>query len=683
MHTPSLPSLPSLPDRYELIRQIGQGGMARVFLAHDHTTRSRVAIKVLFDHLQRQPAIVERFKREITIARRIAHPHIIQIHDLVETPDVLALVMEFVEGTDAKTHLLRHGPLPVLVATDLLDQALSALAHAHAARVLHRDVKPHNMLLCKEDSGRYVLKIADFGLARVDDLISLSTHTQALGTIEYMAPEQLDSHLIDARADLYALGVTAYEILTGKLPFTAPTPMLIAQAHQRAPRPLASALRPELPAHLDEWLVRAMAIHPHERFATATAMLLAMHEHTALRPIPSTKLCPLCRAELIRGLHICIQCEYPLELAVTQPNQGHLTLLMESNPRGRHVLTQQEQDSIIARLRADSSCADALFIDWNLGQIPVIIAKNLTVADGNRLIQLLSTPHTRELRFELLDQAERGTSIMLAYKHFPSLGNVWGVIATLTLLFCAVGLTILLRPLIPFAEATILSPFIFLGLVVSSALIGGTLTLGVLGAVRTGYNVLTFKYGQVGLPGRDDGSHMTSLLTHMPAQTRALLDALRTPHTRALYRQLLSATLLLHQRVEDAQTQRALGQILEQSTLVAEAIAVTEREIEVLSGAQLKALDVLATSTEGAEHERAHEVLRELDAAQRHITMLTAELLSLHASLDELTPAQDLPVEDAMLSRQSCALIEELATQLDATIETRKLLATTPTPGSA
>lgn len=654
-----------------------------MFLAHDHHTHTDVAIKVLFEHLQRQPAIVEQFRREITVARRLAHPNIIQIYDLIETPDVLALVMEYAPGMDAKTAVLRHGPLPVDAVVSLMSQALSALALAHEALILHRDIKPHNLLIQKDDSGDYLLKIADLGLARVDDLISLSTHTQALGTIEYMAPEQLDSHLIDARADLYALGITAYELLTGKPPFTGPTPMSIAHAHQTAPRPLASHARAEVPLHLDAWIARAMAIHPHERFPGARAMREALLTPGTLRPVHRLEHCALCHAELIRGLDMCLECECPLELAVKSPGEGRLTLLMASTSQGRKVLTAQEQESILARLRADASCATMLRVDWNMGQLPVIVARQLTRTDGERLIRLLSTPHTQDLQFTLHEHDTWG----LAYMHRPSLKTLWGALLIIGLMFGSVGLSVLVMPLLRslFMALTgsVMTVPLPLFLAASVLVIALTMLVAlgsvvmIVGAARTQYHMLAWRRGVGKLLG---GARVYGSSDWIPGHTRAILTALRTPHTRALYKQLLSSTLTLHAHTDDLHTRRALEQLLTQSTLVAGAIAESERSLDALTRDQVSALDTLQGGA-SEDHERAHQTLRELDEEQRHMTLLTAELLSLHAALDELTIEDegvvlDLNEEHAeqALPVHARELIEDLCVQLDATIETHQLL---------
>ena len=194
---------PALPERYEIERMLGQGGMAQVWLARDLEADAQVAIKVLFEHLREDALVIERFRREIIASRKLINAHVIEIFDLIETDDVTALVMEYHPGRDLKEIIRRDGALSPERAVAITAQLLEGLSAAHRAGIIHRDIKPQNVLVDRDDN----VKIVDFGLARVDDLIGITTHTTTLGTIEYMAPEQVGALVIDARADLYALAM--------------------------------------------------------------------------------------------------------------------------------------------------------------------------------------------------------------------------------------------------------------------------------------------------------------------------------------------------------------------------------------------------------------------------------------------------------------------------------------------
>ena len=210
------PLLLGLSTRYEVQARLGQGGMATVYRAWDRDAQADVALKVLHLHLRADVLVAERFRREVAAARRIDSPHVVTIYDLIEDP--LALVMAYLPGVDLKRLIRRRGPLPAAEVARIAAQVLEGLAAAHRAGIVHRDVKPHNILVDEETERAW---LTDFGLARVDDLISVTTHTMTLGTPEYMPPELLDGTLVDGRADLYSLGVTLYEAVTGKLPFVA------------------------------------------------------------------------------------------------------------------------------------------------------------------------------------------------------------------------------------------------------------------------------------------------------------------------------------------------------------------------------------------------------------------------------------------------------------------------------
>ncbi len=234
---------------------LGQGGMASVYLAEDRSVKSRVALKVLLPHLRENALVVERFRREIAAVRRVSSQHIVAIHDLIETKELLCLVLEYHPGIDLKRFIRRRGKVPLEEVLTLATQVLDGLHAAHAQGVVHRDIKPHNILIGDDMAA----KITDFGLARVDDLLGVTTHTMTLGTPEYMAPELLGSLVVDGRADLYSLGVTLFEALTGRLPYRASTPLGLVQMHQNEPVPDPRKVDESLPRGVCEVIKRAMA----------------------------------------------------------------------------------------------------------------------------------------------------------------------------------------------------------------------------------------------------------------------------------------------------------------------------------------------------------------------------------------------------------------------------------------
>jgi serine/threonine-protein kinase len=258
-----------LKDVYVLERSLGDGGMSNVWLAQDVKHQRHVALKVLKPELAKNVGS-ERFRREITTAARLQHPHILPVHDSGETAGLFWFTMPFVEGQSVRERLVRERRLPVDEAVRIVREASQALQYAHEHGIVHRDIKPENLLLTKDGS----TLVADFGLARIVGTEAAGTAqlTQvgtAVGTPAYMSPEQATGEdNVDARADQYALAVTLYEMLTGEAPWTgATTAALMAQRFTEAP-PSAKAKRPEVPADLDQALQRAMAVKAADRFGT-------------------------------------------------------------------------------------------------------------------------------------------------------------------------------------------------------------------------------------------------------------------------------------------------------------------------------------------------------------------------------------------------------------------------------
>jgi TolB-like protein/tRNA A-37 threonylcarbamoyl transferase component Bud32 len=262
----------ALADRYRIDRELGQGGMATVYLAEDIRHRRQVAIKVLRPDLAAALG-PDRFMQEIEIAARLQHPHILGVFDSGSTEGFLYYVMPYVDGESLRERLSRQGELPVHEAVRLLSEIADALGHAHSRGVVHRDIKPENVML----SGRHAL-VMDFGVAKAVNEASgqnrLTTLGVALGTPAYMAPEQAsaDPHL-DHRVDIYALGVMGYELLAGRAPFTGASPQQVLAAHVMQAPELLSMHRPSLSAALTNVIMKALEKRPADRWQTAEEML--------------------------------------------------------------------------------------------------------------------------------------------------------------------------------------------------------------------------------------------------------------------------------------------------------------------------------------------------------------------------------------------------------------------------
>jgi tRNA A-37 threonylcarbamoyl transferase component Bud32 len=268
---------------FEVVREIGRGGMGTVWLAEHTLIRKRVAVKVLHAHLARDRRLVARFLSEARTLTVLQHENVVALYDLDMRDGRPYLVMEFLEGQSLAS--FARAPLEPALAVELLSQVCDALGAAHAQGVIHRDLKPANVFLVPLSSGRYRAKLLDFGIAKYLSYPMGMTPTQdgmLLGTPEFMAPEQCGGLEVDARTDLYAVGVMGYQLVTGRLPFTGNHPAEVLLGHLlKAPR-LPHEVRPEVPPALSQVLVRAMAKRPEDRFASAAELRQALQ--AALAP---------------------------------------------------------------------------------------------------------------------------------------------------------------------------------------------------------------------------------------------------------------------------------------------------------------------------------------------------------------------------------------------------------------
>ena len=290
---------------YEIVAYIGAGGMATVYKAYHRAIDRYVALKILPEQYARTPAFVERFRREAVVIARLEHAHILPVYDFGDDQGILYIAMRLADfGTLADR--IRLGPVLLPEACRIVEQVAGALDYAHRQRVIHRDVKPSNILI--DESGDAYL--ADFGIAKLLEEAAGLTGSATLGTPQYMSPEQCTGQPIDGRADIYALGVVLYEMVTGRAPFQGDTPYTIIQNKLNAPLNPPRTLRPDLPEPIEAVIVKALAVDPGARFWSAGEMAAALNE--ALKSagpldatlddrqlfIPSTPITPAARQAL-------------------------------------------------------------------------------------------------------------------------------------------------------------------------------------------------------------------------------------------------------------------------------------------------------------------------------------------------------------------------------------------------
>src|SRR5271166_2368017 len=270
--------------RYEILAQLGEGGMGSVYKAADREVERTVALKLIRPDLASNPAILARFKQELLTAHQVTHKNVIRIYDMAEAEGVKFITMEFVEGTDLRRVLLDHGKLPPEQAVEIMRQVCLALEAAHSAGIIHRDLKPQNLM--QDKNGRIL--VMDFGLARSVESGGMTQTGALLGTIEYMSPEQSMGKNLDQRSDLFAVGLIFYELLSGKTPFRAETAMasLLLRNQERAVpvRELDESIPPGLSDIVSKCLERDLAL----RYQSASQILADLDAWQGKRPVSAS-----------------------------------------------------------------------------------------------------------------------------------------------------------------------------------------------------------------------------------------------------------------------------------------------------------------------------------------------------------------------------------------------------------
>jgi serine/threonine-protein kinase len=274
-----------LDRRYRIASRLGEGGMSYVYRAEEVETGRIVALKILLPRLSRDPASVERLRREATIAMRLDHPNVCPILRLGETPEKLIyLVMPFLEGEPLSEHEARRGPFTAAEGVPLLIQMCHGLQHAHELQIIHRDLKPENIMLvplpAKPGAAQeFRAVVMDFGLAKErragSELAKLTATGIVLGTPEFMSPEQIRGKPLDGRSDVYALGVLAFELFTGQLPFPGKSAQETMIARLRGQPMKLRDVKPDFPGKVDAVISRALAMDPADRYGSMTEMALA------------------------------------------------------------------------------------------------------------------------------------------------------------------------------------------------------------------------------------------------------------------------------------------------------------------------------------------------------------------------------------------------------------------------
>jgi len=258
-----------LAGRYEIISRIGGGGMALVYKAHDVLLNRKVAVKVLRQQFVNDEEFISRFRREAQSAAALSHPNVVSIYDVGQQEDIHYIVMEYVEGHNLNEIIVERAPLQIEEAINIAQQICDALDHAHANHIIHRDIKPHNILI--GNNGR--VKVTDFGIARAATSSKITQTGSVVGSVHYFSPEHAKGVNTGEKSDLYSLGIVLYQMLTGNLPFLGESPISIALKHLQDDFEEPSAINMHIPQSVENIILKSMRKNPNERYESASAML--------------------------------------------------------------------------------------------------------------------------------------------------------------------------------------------------------------------------------------------------------------------------------------------------------------------------------------------------------------------------------------------------------------------------
>ncbi|MBN1655055.1 MAG: protein kinase [Deltaproteobacteria bacterium] len=316
-----------IANAYIILDLIGSGGMGRVYRAEQKMLGRTVAIKVIHPHLLSDEQTVARFYTEAKAASRLNHPNSVSIIDFGRTEDeILYLVMEYLRGKDLAQLMNEEGPLPFIRICEIIISILTALGEAHALQVIHRDLKPENIFIERTRTGRDLIKVVDFGLAKLmggPRSVSITSPGLVCGTPDYMSPEQGRGEEIDGRGDIYSVGVLLFELLTEQLPFTANTPTKLVLKHIQEPVPDPRQVAPErnISQELVDVTLRALAKKASDRYQTADEMIEALHRVIDSLTVPSnqTVVCGFCGKPSIKGKLFCAECGATLKASIPAP----------------------------------------------------------------------------------------------------------------------------------------------------------------------------------------------------------------------------------------------------------------------------------------------------------------------------------------------------------------------------
>ncbi|MGO9877442.1 MAG: Stk1 family PASTA domain-containing Ser/Thr kinase [Acidimicrobiia bacterium] len=393
-------------NRYRIEREIAQGGMAEVYLARDQSLDRPVALKALFPEYAREPSFVERFRREAQAAANLNHPNIVAIYDWGQESGTYFIVMEYVEGRSLRDLIRSDGPLEPGQAADITAEIASALAFAHRSGVVHRDVKPGNVLLTQSGT----VKVTDFGIARAGTSDGLTQTGSVMGTATYFSPEQAQGLTVDGRSDVYSVGVVLYELVCGVPPFAADSPVSVAYKHVREEPVPPSRRNPDVPPALEQIIMSALAKDPEHRYQSADDLRADLLRFRRGRPLAAAPVTAIVAQVPTTAAANAGMSAYASTATVASPRvPGDPTAVYAQQPaRRRHPATFTVLTLLVLAAVVGAILYASMKLGGNQVKVPVpnVVGKTEAAA-----VQLLAGQHLIPVTKNVTSKAALGTVV--------------------------------------------------------------------------------------------------------------------------------------------------------------------------------------------------------------------------------------------------------------------------------
>jgi len=426
-----LPIGSTFADRYQVIEEIGIGGMGRVYKVQDTTIHEKIALKLLNPEIASEEKTVARFRNELKLARQIAHRHVCHMYDLSEAEGMPFITMEYISGEDLKSLIRRVGQISVGKAVHIMEQVGQGLDEAHRLGVIHRDLKPQNIMIDMEGNA----KITDFGIARSTKTKGLTDTGVIIGTPEYMSPEQVEGKEIDARTDIYSLGVILYELVTGRLPFEGDTPLSVAIKHKiEEPKP-PKDVNAQIPLELNRIILKCMAKGKKQRYQT-TGELLEDFRRITESVSTTERVIPERKTRLSKQITVTFDTKKILVPAIIGVAFILLVFVLLQIFSGKKAMPTWSGQPSLAVMYFENNTGDEKLEHWRKGLSDLLISdlsqsKYLRILSGERLFNILEKMNLLRSKTysseNLKDISERGEVENVLVGRYALAGETWRI----------------------------------------------------------------------------------------------------------------------------------------------------------------------------------------------------------------------------------------------------------------